>query len=75
MFGAPEPSQNSQSGETDSAVPRSLGIAGGAPGINADIEADLDAGYAVIVLGNYDPPNASRVAQFIRRWADRISDN
>ena len=45
-----------------------LGFAGGAPGINADVELDLDAGWTVIVLSNYDPPSAQRVAKRIRGW-------
>ena len=44
-----------------------LGWNGGAPGINAVLEADLATGYTVIVLGNYDPPAAETVARAIRR--------
>lgn len=44
-----------------------LGWAGGAPGINAVLEADLATGYTIIVLGNYDPPAAGTVAKTIRR--------
>jgi len=44
-----------------------MGWAGGAPGINADVEVDLATGYTVIVAGNYDPPAASTVAHTIRR--------
>jgi CubicO group peptidase (beta-lactamase class C family) len=40
------------------------GIAGGAPGINAELE--IGSGYTIIVLGNYDPPNASNVSRHIR---------
>lgn len=40
-----------------------LGVAGGAPGINADIEFDARTGNMVIVLGNYSPPAASDVAK------------
>lgn len=35
-----------------------LGIAGGAPGCNAILESDWEAGYTVVVLSNYDPPTA-----------------
>ncbi|MFN2570098.1 MAG: serine hydrolase domain-containing protein [Gemmatimonadales bacterium] len=45
---------------------RMLGIAGGAPGLNAAVEADLSGGYDIIVLANLDPPAAERVAQLIR---------
>ncbi|HEX7421303.1 MAG TPA: serine hydrolase, partial [Thermoanaerobaculia bacterium] len=34
----------------------SLGIAGGAPGLNAEIE--LENGWTVIAMSNYDPPSA-----------------
>jgi D-alanyl-D-alanine carboxypeptidase len=44
-----------------------LGWNGGAPGINAVLEADLATGYTIIVLGNYDPPAAETVARTIRR--------
>jgi CubicO group peptidase (beta-lactamase class C family) len=57
------------------AGPRSkgnLGIAGGAPGINAALELDLETGYTVIVLGNYDPPAATDVARKIRRLLGAI---
>ena len=43
-----------------------MGIAGGAPGINAALEWNPRAGYTVIVLSNYDPPSAERVARSIR---------
>ena len=45
-----------------------LGIAGGAPGINATVEMDVASGYTVIVLSNYDPPAAERVGRQIRSW-------
>ena len=45
-----------------------LGFAGGAPGINAVMELDLDAGWTCIVLSNYDPPSAQRVTRRIRDW-------
>jgi len=43
-----------------------MGIAGGAPGVNAVLEGDLPGGYDVIVLANLDPPAAERVARLIR---------
>jgi len=45
-----------------------LGIAGGAPGINAVVEQDIASGYTVIVLSNYDPPAAESVGRQIRSW-------
>ncbi len=41
----------------------SLGVAGGAPGINADIEFDAASGNTVIVLANYSPPAATDLAR------------
>jgi CubicO group peptidase (beta-lactamase class C family) len=49
-----------------------IGIAGGAPGINAAIEFDAEMGNTVIVLGNYDPPNAQNVARKIRGMMRRF---
>jgi len=43
-----------------------VGIAGGAPGLNAAVEGGLPGGYDVIVLANLDPPAAERVVRFIR---------
>lgn len=48
--------------------PAGIGIAGGAPGLNGVIEADLPGGYDVVVLANLDPPAAERVARMIREW-------
>jgi len=45
-----------------------MGIAGGAPGLNAALDWDPRNGYAVIVLSNFDPPAAERVARQIRAW-------
>jgi hypothetical protein len=46
--------------------PSGVGLAGGAPGLNAAVEGDLPGGYDVIVLANLDPPAAERVSRFIR---------
>lgn len=46
--------------------PGAVGIAGGAPGLNAVMEADLRGGYDVIVLANLDPPAAERMARMLR---------
>lgn len=48
-----------------------LGIAGGAPGINAVLEANEASGYTVVVMSNYDPPTAEKVAKQIREWISR----
>ena len=44
-----------------------LGVAGGAPGINAALELEVETGVAVIVLADLDPPAAERLAARIRR--------
>jgi CubicO group peptidase (beta-lactamase class C family) len=49
-----------------------LGVAGGAPGINAALEMDRETGYTIIVLGNYDPPAAVNIAKKARRLIGAI---
>jgi len=46
-----------------------LGIAGGAPGMNAILDSGRD--YVIVVLANYDPPTAEKVARQIRGWRPR----
>lgn len=53
---------------------RGLGIAGGAQGINAALEADEDKGYTIIVMSNYDPPSAEKIARQVRGWISRIKN-
>jgi CubicO group peptidase (beta-lactamase class C family) len=50
----------------------SLGIAGGAPGINAMLELDGQTGYTVIVLANYDPPVARDIARMAGRYLQAV---
>lgn len=45
---------------------RGIGIAGGAPGLNAVLETALPGGYAIVVMSNYDPPSAEEVSGKIR---------
>jgi CubicO group peptidase (beta-lactamase class C family) len=45
-----------------------LGIAGGAPGMNAALEWEPKTGYVIVVLSNFDPPAAEQVARQIRAW-------
>jgi CubicO group peptidase (beta-lactamase class C family) len=42
-----------------------LGIAGGAPGVNAILESD--GVWTVVVVGNLDPPNAGRIGKALLR--------
>ena len=53
---------------------RGIGIAGGAPGLNAVLETDLPGGYTVIVMSNYDPPSAEEVSRKIRGWLGATDD-
>ena len=45
-----------------------IGIAGGAPGLNAAVEGDLPGGYDLVVMANLDPPAAEEVAATVRTW-------
>ena len=44
---------------------RCFGHGGGAPGMNGELKICPAPGYVIAVLGNTDPPAASRVANFI----------
>lgn len=44
---------------------RSFGHSGGAPGQSGDLRVYPESGYVVVALSNYDPPAASRLADFI----------
>jgi D-alanyl-D-alanine carboxypeptidase len=48
--------------------PAGVGVAGGAPGLNAVLDGELAGGYDLIVLANLDPPAAESVARMIRGW-------
>ena len=59
-------------GDTAPSGPRAMGgigIAGGAPGCNANMESD--GRWTVVVVGNLDPPNATRVGAAISRALTR----
>jgi len=51
-------------GKVDGGGRRGLGIAGGAPGVNAALE--IAPPYTLIVLSNFDPPSSEEVARGIR---------
>lgn len=57
-----------RAGKIPSGPPAGVGIAGGAPGLNAVVEGDMPGGYDVIVLANLDPPAAERVSRIVRGW-------
>lgn len=45
-----------------------LGIAGGAPGVNASFSTKIKGVYTVVVMSNLDPPSAEEVSRQIRTW-------
>ncbi len=45
---------------------RIIGHSGGAPGISAQFDLYLDLGYTAVILANYDPPIAPRIASTLR---------
>lgn len=53
--------------------PGGMGIAGGAPGINAILETGI-AGYDLVVLANLDPPAAEAVGRQVRQWLGVADD-
>jgi CubicO group peptidase (beta-lactamase class C family) len=57
--------------------PDEMGIAGGAPGLNAALETGVEgasqASYAVVVLSNFDPPSAEKLSQQIRGLLHRAN--
>jgi CubicO group peptidase (beta-lactamase class C family) len=69
VLGGPEPGAAAGAG---SGGGPGLGVAGGAPGMNAVLDVDLDAGFTVVVLSNYDPPAAERIARQVRALTRRV---
>ncbi|MCX8159299.1 MAG: beta-lactamase family protein [Candidatus Saccharicenans sp.] len=70
---APAPGQNPEKTGVIDRSSWSLGIAGGAPGINAALEFDGQTGFTIIVLSNYDPPAATQTARMIRRYLQAVT--
>ena len=70
VLGGPEPGAGTA--DARSGKGQGLGVAGGAPGMNAVLDVDLDAGFTLVVLSNYDPPAAERVARRIRALLRRV---
>ncbi len=48
-----------------------MGIAGGAPGLNAALEWMTERGVVIVVMANLSPPAAMRMAQQVRAWLPR----
>ena len=51
-----------------------VALAGGAPGINAELDIEPAPGYVVVVLSNYDPPAAGTVAKKIAGLLKRVKE-
>jgi len=54
-------------GRIQGGPPGGMGVAGGAPGINAILETGI-AGYDLVALANLDPPAAEEVGRQVREW-------
>jgi D-alanyl-D-alanine carboxypeptidase len=46
--------------------------AGGAPGINSELDMETVAGWTIVVMGNYDPPAAGKLAKKINILLKRL---
>jgi CubicO group peptidase (beta-lactamase class C family) len=73
MLGGPEPAAGAQAPPRKRG-PGGMGIAGGAPGINAALEFGGGPEPVIIVLANLDPPAAVDAAKMIRRTLAAIED-
>ncbi len=58
-------------GEAGEELRGGMGIAGGAPGINAALEWMPERSVVIVVMANLSPPAAMRMAQRIRAWLPR----
>lgn len=56
---------------TDDEMRGGMGIAGGAPGLNAVLEWDPGNGYVIVVMSNFSPPSAMTIGRQIRAWLPR----
>jgi D-alanyl-D-alanine carboxypeptidase len=72
LLGGPEPATTTTASGPH--VHGGIALAGGAPGINAALEIDLERKSTVIVLSNYDPPAATRLARKIRRILEAVAE-
>ena len=57
-----------RAGNVPGGPPPGIGVAGGAPGLNAVLEGALPGGYDLVALTNLDPPAAERVGRLVRGW-------
>ena len=61
-----------ESGKLPGSQAGPMGIAGGAPGLNAAVETGIGSGFTIVVLANRDPETAMDVALQLRRWAKAV---
>jgi len=71
--------EGNQTSHTGKPAPFSgIGVAGGAPGINAFLIAagadNNSSPYTIIVMSNYDPPSAENLGKQIRGWLKRVKN-
>jgi CubicO group peptidase (beta-lactamase class C family) len=68
--------EGNQTSHTEKLAPfPGIGVAGGAPGINAFLvaaAAESSSPYTIIVMSNYDPPSAENLGKEIRGWLKRV---
>ena len=74
VFGGPAPGPETSPAPALPLSAGGLGIAGGSPGMNAVVEADLGADFCAVVLCNLDPPAAESVGRALRVWLAAIRD-
>ena len=54
------------------AAARAFGWLGGSPGVNAAFWSSATTGYTIVVLSNFDPPSAERIASPVREILARV---
>jgi len=63
-----------RAGKIPSGPAPGIGIAGGAPGLNAALEGELPGKYDIAVASNLDPPAAERIVRLVRQWLGAAAD-
>jgi CubicO group peptidase (beta-lactamase class C family) len=71
VMGGPEPGQG-RAGAAPQAP--GIGVAGGAPGMNAMLEIEASDATTIVVLANLDPPSAGTVARQARSLLRRVRE-
>lgn len=71
VMGGPEPGKGAAGAPER---PPGIGVAGGAPGMNAMLEIEAATGTTIVVLANLDPPAAGTVARQARALLRRVRE-